>query len=858
MREIGRYQIHEKVGAGGMAEVYRAVDTQLERDVAIKVMSVSFQSKDEFVTRFEREARIVARLEHPHIVRLYDYGIDESHEQPYLVMQLVSSGTLLDRLESITIDETFLLVDQMCSALEVAHLSGIVHRDIKPSNILYDEHGNAYLTDFGIARHENSATELTGNRFVGTPFYMSPEQCRPKMKITPMSDQYSLAVVIFHLLAKAPMFEGETLQIMYQHIHEPPPLSKLIERQVPIRVIQALRIALDKNPDNRYPSIREFRDALIHGGYKDGYPAAGSADNSGGTASGTRRSSPSRPSQAPRPSPQRYSPLPRKQTPPPQSKSKANSNLRSNSKAKPPLEGSTLIDQDATIPDLKPISGAQRHPQPVRTERSSSRSRTARISPPPSTQDRPSSSSTIPTQPNAGPNRTRAYLIGGALFLLIASVASFFLFRGDNRTTVVSSEPTGSAINVQLEQTEPAVAAEREAAEATPVPLPNGIELFPEALETEFNGEMLMLTSMEETLLVASEGPPFTVSNPFGATGQLAGSGLMGVVYSKESNELIVHCLEGSCEVKGDIAGTESLRSGEKSRVGPSGAPSPAEPAEYDRFVVMSGMVSTPTTTPAAAVEAVESEDTATPLPEPIERLMAGITFYPETTVADIGADGQTITLGFEDTVMIVSSETVSATVRNQRSARAELLSPGTLGVVYQQASGRYEVYCLDGQCNVKGDIEGELPLKTGEAALVGASGVPTPLEVSVDRYDIFADFYDVSQFIVATATPTATTTSTPTNPPPPPTATPVRPAATSVPVQAPTAVPVVPTQVNPLDPDGDGVLHDPSNNLYDLCQDAPGNPGTCGCPADRIPAQCGGGGSPPGDGPTATPGALP
>lgn len=840
-----------------MAEVYRAVDTQLERDVAIKVMSVSFQSKDEFATRFKREARIVARLEHPHIVRLYDYGIDEAQQQPYLVMQLVSGGTLLDRLESITLDETFLLVDQICSALEVAHHSGIVHRDIKPSNILYDEHGNAYLTDFGIARHENSATELTGNRFVGTPFYMSPEQCRPKMKITPMSDQYSLAVVIFHLLAKVPMFEGETLQIMYQHIHEPPPLSKLIARQVPIRVIQALRIALDKNPDNRYPSIREFRDALIYGGYKDGDPAAGSASNGGGTASGIRRPSPSRPSPLPRPSSQRYSPPPRKQTPPPDPKSKPRS--------KPQPDGSTFVDQDATLSDLEPISDAQRHPQPVRTDRPSPRSRTARVSPTPSMQDTtlPSqSSSTALGKEKGGPrNRNRLYLFGGAMLLLIASVASFFIFsdREPAAGNPVSAS-TEAAIGVQSEQTEPAAAVEREATEETPVSLPSGIELFPAELENRFDGELLMLNSMEETLLVASAGPAFTVSNPFGATGQLSGSGLMGIVYSKEANELIVHCLEGSCEVKGDIAGTETLESGEKSRVGPSGAPSSAEPAEYDRFVVMSDMVATPTTTPEAVVEAgaVPIEETATPQPEPIERLMDGITLYPETTVADIGADGQTITLGFEDTVMIVSSETVSATVRNQRSARAELLSPGTLGVVYQQTSGRYEVYCLSGACNVKGDIEGELPLKAGEAALVGASGVPALMEVTVDRYDIFAAFYDVSQFIVATPTPTSTVTTPPTETPPLPTNTPVRPAATSAPVQAPTAVPVVPTQVNPLDPDGDGVLHDPSNNLYDLCQDAPGNPGTCGCPADRIPAQCGGGGGGNPGNPTATPGPLP
>ncbi|MEM7803193.1 MAG: serine/threonine-protein kinase, partial [Chloroflexota bacterium] len=240
MRTIGRYELKSKIAQGGMSEVYQALDRQLERDVALKLLPTNLQENPEFIARFEREARIIAKLEHPHIVRLYDYGVDEATGQPFLVMQLMTGQSLLERIETINPAAVWRLIKEIGGALEAAHQAGIVHRDIKPSNILFDKQDNAYLSDFGIAWRADSSTPITGTRVIGTPQYMSPEQCRPNQLVSAASDQYSLGVVIFHLLAKDHLFAGDTMQVMYQHLHDQPSFGRLVEREIPLRVIQAL------------------------------------------------------------------------------------------------------------------------------------------------------------------------------------------------------------------------------------------------------------------------------------------------------------------------------------------------------------------------------------------------------------------------------------------------------------------------------------------------------------------------------------------------------------------------------------------------------------------------------------------
>jgi serine/threonine-protein kinase len=187
---LGPYQIQGKVGKGGMATVYRAYHPGLDRVVAIKVMLEEFANDPGFLARFDREAKIVARLQHPHILPIFDYG--EQDGIPYLVMPYITGGTLKDIIvhKTLSLDEITHLFLQIADALDYAHQQGILHRDIKPSNILIDAHGNALLSDFGLTRLAEHASSLTGTSVVGTPAYMSPEQGRG-LPLDARSDLYS-------------------------------------------------------------------------------------------------------------------------------------------------------------------------------------------------------------------------------------------------------------------------------------------------------------------------------------------------------------------------------------------------------------------------------------------------------------------------------------------------------------------------------------------------------------------------------------------------------------------------------------------------------------------------------------------
>jgi len=176
---LGPYELHEVIGKGGMATVYRAHQPSMDRDVAIKIISPELAAEPEFAERFEREARIIARLQHPHILPVFDFG--REGETIYLVMRLMEGGNLAHELRggALPIKRAIDLTRQIASALDYAHLRGIVHRDLKPTNVLLDNLGNAYLTDFGIAKMLSGGptTGLTATGAVmGTPTYMAPEQ----------------------------------------------------------------------------------------------------------------------------------------------------------------------------------------------------------------------------------------------------------------------------------------------------------------------------------------------------------------------------------------------------------------------------------------------------------------------------------------------------------------------------------------------------------------------------------------------------------------------------------------------------------------------------------------------------------
>ncbi len=261
-KTLGHYRILEVVGQGGMATVYRAEDLRDEKIAAVKVM-LPYLSRDEGLKkRFRQEAKMLSRLKHPNIVPILDYGEENGHL--YYVLPYLPLGSLTDRLTNgpISIEETAQIISQAAAALQHAHDEGVVHRDVKPSNILLDEHGTAQLSDFGFAYWSEATLDLTGSGLVGTPGYMSPEQCLGE-GITELSDQYSLGVVLYRLVVGRIPFEGETpLAIALKHINEPLPPPREVNHGVPVPLENVLTTVLDKNPKNRYGSIAIFNEAL--------------------------------------------------------------------------------------------------------------------------------------------------------------------------------------------------------------------------------------------------------------------------------------------------------------------------------------------------------------------------------------------------------------------------------------------------------------------------------------------------------------------------------------------------------------------------------------------------------------------
>ncbi len=240
-----------------MGTVFRAYDPNLGRDVALKLLPPEFNQNESFLLRFKREARVVARLEHPSIVPIYDVG-DEAG-RPYLVMRLLNGGTLRERLDKqeISQEEFLATMFRMAEALDLAHGRGIIHRDIKPTNIMFDEEGRPFLSDFGVAKDTGSDMTLTGQAMVGTPVYMSPEQFMGTA-VDGRSDQYSLAVVIFEALTGQPPFRGNTMQIMYKHVHEEPPNLTELNKNLPPALAVVISRAMAKERVNRFPTVQAF------------------------------------------------------------------------------------------------------------------------------------------------------------------------------------------------------------------------------------------------------------------------------------------------------------------------------------------------------------------------------------------------------------------------------------------------------------------------------------------------------------------------------------------------------------------------------------------------------------------------
>ncbi|HEX7734702.1 MAG TPA: protein kinase [Ktedonobacteraceae bacterium] len=274
---LGKYELLERLGQGGMGEVWKARDTQLQRYVAIKLLRADLQDNPDFGVYFKREARLVAALRHPNIVQIHDFQVAQGQNenaQAYMVMDYIEGGTLASAMRGSVRMGVFWpaseIVDLFASislALDYAHRQGMIHRDIKPANILLDYSlsaartlGEPVLTDFGIARWQGGSSTVTG--FVGTPLYIAPEQAQGR-PVNERSDLYSLGIILYEVLTGVPPFRGDNpLAIMLQHVEEQPPAPAQFNAQISPALSVVVLQSIAKDPGERYPSATAMTIAL--------------------------------------------------------------------------------------------------------------------------------------------------------------------------------------------------------------------------------------------------------------------------------------------------------------------------------------------------------------------------------------------------------------------------------------------------------------------------------------------------------------------------------------------------------------------------------------------------------------------
>ncbi len=260
-----RYLLGEMIGTGGMADVYIAQDQRLSRQVAVKILRSDLAKDPAFVTRFRKEAKAAAGLNHPGIVAVYDSGEEPA---PYIVMELVTGDTLRSLIhqgERVSLDDALRIVEQVLAALQYSHQRNIVHRDIKPANVMIASNGDVKVMDFGIARamDDLGATLTSTWNVVGTAQYLSPEQAVGDIADA-RSDIYSTGCLLFELLTGQPPFSGETpVSIAYQHVSGEVPSAKAIQGDLPADVDTILKVALSKRAEDRYQSAQSMLDDLL-------------------------------------------------------------------------------------------------------------------------------------------------------------------------------------------------------------------------------------------------------------------------------------------------------------------------------------------------------------------------------------------------------------------------------------------------------------------------------------------------------------------------------------------------------------------------------------------------------------------
>ncbi len=255
----GRYELLEVLGEGSFGRVYRGRDLRLGRVVAVKVIKPWWAEDDAWVERFQREARLLARVSDPGVVRIYDFG--EAEEGPYYVTELVEGESLADRLRrgALAPEEARAVAEQLCAALAGAHREGVLHCDVKPANVLLGEDGGVRVGDFGVARLAEGSSQAPAATVAGTPLYMSPEQARG-LPTTAATDVYSAGVVLYEMLAGRPPFsQGSVVELGLRHLQDPPPP---LPAGVPAPIRAVVEKALAKDPRDRYADGGEMERAL--------------------------------------------------------------------------------------------------------------------------------------------------------------------------------------------------------------------------------------------------------------------------------------------------------------------------------------------------------------------------------------------------------------------------------------------------------------------------------------------------------------------------------------------------------------------------------------------------------------------
>jgi serine/threonine protein kinase len=265
--QVGPYRIIEKLGRGGMATVFKAYHANLDRYVAIKVLHPAFMEDPNFLARFQREARVVANLEHPHIIPVYDFA--EHDDKTYLVMKFVEGETLKARLQEqpLTPEEGIRIIETVGEALAFAHRQGVLHRDVKPSNVMISDDGQIFLTDFGLARIASAGeSTLSSDMMIGTPQYISPEQALGARDLDAGTDIYSFGVLIYELVVgQVPFIADTPFSIIHDHIYTPLPLPRSINPNVPESIERLLLKALAKERNDRFESVEEMVGAFKAG-----------------------------------------------------------------------------------------------------------------------------------------------------------------------------------------------------------------------------------------------------------------------------------------------------------------------------------------------------------------------------------------------------------------------------------------------------------------------------------------------------------------------------------------------------------------------------------------------------------------